>query len=205
MECFAELEVGSVDLKDCQMKMESCEMNIENLTVALSVLKENQTDLMKLGALRSRCKSTIKSEAEGCTDSERLLAFYTDNVVKKNLVTENDVQWANSIDKIISSQLQNEVQLKFALADEHGRLSRVENAASSKLLKRLCRWRRILANFDPLIFFIYSHVKAEGIFMSFKSLVQTCWIPEVSHFWLHSSLNDLVTKRQFFPYKFGKF
>jgi len=64
--------------------------------------------------------------------------------------------------------------------------------------RKLNKWRRLLANFDPAITYISKEVKLDSGYGSFKALVEDKWIPEVSHFWLHCSAESLIGRQQEF-------
>lgn len=83
---------------------------------------------------------------------------------------------------------------------------RGENMSSlDKLKKKLNRWRRLLANVDPLIQFIGKYAQPDAIAMqSFQETVENVWLPNVIHFWCHSSVDKLFESTHHFPDQLSK-
>jgi len=57
------------------------------------------------------------------------------------------------------------------------------------LRKKVNKWKRVLANFDTVIQYIGFHCGIGGL-SQFKCVVDNEWIPEVTHFWFHSDLDE---------------
>jgi hypothetical protein len=99
------------------------------------------------------------------------------------------------------SQLQGEVQRKFSLSEEVSRAEKGVAEVGVRLGRKVNRWRRLLANLDPLISFISGSSEAGPLLQGdFKAIG---WAGS-AHFWLHSSLNQLIENRAAFEEEFRK-
>jgi hypothetical protein len=65
--------------------------------------------------------------------------------------------------------------------------------AGDRLKKKLYRWRRLLANLDPLIQYVVAHTRGTGPLENFHHVVLKSWMPYVMAFWCHTHIDQLVS------------
>lgn len=72
------------------------------------------------------------------------------------------------------------------------------DSINDKLKKKLFRWRRLLANLDPLIQFIARYAHVDESLENFQQIVTQNWLPNIIHFWCHSLINELMQQTNLF-------
>jgi hypothetical protein len=78
-------------------------------------------------------------------------------------------------------------------------------ASFERLKKKIFRWRRLLANVDPLIHFVVTHTSPTGSMVGSHALVFGKWNPLVMHFWSHLEINVLLQSTPLFEERFSEY
>jgi len=175
---------------------------IEKLTAAMGELKVAQYDPFKMEDLRTRmalfrnCLAENPQFIPGPIDTMESV-IYT-QCLRLTGGEEGSKKWANDLETLIATDLQREIKQKFEASDHLAYVEQKKMDVMSTLGRKLNKWRRLLANFDPPITYICKEVKLDSRYGPFKALVEDKWIPEVSHFWLHCSVESLIGRQQEF-------
>ena len=115
-----------------------------------------------------------------------------------------DRNWAAIVEKLITTQLQAEMQKKKQINDCMTKSSKSDKLIATRMSRIVNRWRRVIANLHPTIMFIYKYAKTTETIKVYKLTIDNDWLPRVAQFWLFRTEEDQLADPNALHEAFGK-